>query len=105
MFHSRRSPTGHRITNRWFSTPSQAGKTVEPIGDLRQEAVLASKGPKKLYSAILHVYTHYLNFTGFCYIHLITVGGIPESHLASVGEVASLHDGVLWNIGCRAGER
>lgn len=29
---------------------------------------------------------------------------IPESHLASIGEVVSLHYGVLWNSWCRAGE-
>lgn len=29
---------------------------------------------------------------------------IPESHLASIGEVASLHAGVLWNRWRRAGK-
>lgn len=29
---------------------------------------------------------------------------IPESHLASIGEVVPLHDGVLWNSWCWAGE-
>lgn len=29
---------------------------------------------------------------------------IPESHLASIGEVVSLHDGVLWNSWRWAGE-
>lgn len=30
---------------------------------------------------------------------------IPESHLASIGEVASFHDGVLRNTWCLAGQR
>lgn len=29
---------------------------------------------------------------------------IPESHLASIGEVVALHDGVLWDRWHRAGE-
>lgn len=32
------------------------------------------------------------------------VNMIPESHLASIGEVVSRHDGVLWNSWCWAGE-
>lgn len=38
-----RSPTGHWVTNGWRPIPCQTSETMELIGDLRQEAILAAE--------------------------------------------------------------
>lgn len=107
-----RAPAGHRVTDRRRPAPPQTGETLELIRDPRQEAVgtAEEKGNRlrdKLHSTSLRVRADTSRNISHCHHYNMVMEGmqiIPESHLASIGEVVSLHDGVLWGGWRRAGE-
>jgi len=97
---SRRAPAGHWVTDGWRPAPPQTGETLELIRDLRQEALRTAEEEDNKVRHTLHSTKVDASSYSFCnppYCRHYNMGMqmIPESHLASIGEVVSLHDGVL----------
>lgn len=97
-----RPPTGNWVTCMRSPTPCQTWETLEFIRNLRQEAFLTAE---KRNPAEPRLKLPYCQLSlSFCSLVLQGMQIIPESHLASIGEVVSFHDGILRDAWCLAGQ-